>query len=108
MRALALVAGCLLMTVQAAAADEICGSQRPWVALSVEGSTFSGDFVTTLIGDLRAGLRDQGIDVCPAEIGAGTPVARVTLRSAEGTPLRVGIDVVDAVTDKRLGRDVDL
>ena len=108
MRVFAIGAGCLLMTVRAAAAEPSCGSERPWVALSVEGETFSGAFVTTLLGDLRAGLRDQGIDVCPAELGAGKPVARVMLRASEVAPLGVGIDVVDAVTNKRVVRDVDL
>lgn len=91
-----------------AAAEERCGSERPWIAVSFDGEPFEGAFVTTLLGDLRAGLRGQGIDVCPAELGAGAPVARVTLRTSAAAPLRVGIDVVDAVTDKRVARDVDL
>jgi hypothetical protein len=78
------------------------------VLLTVRGEPFSAEFLGTLLGDLRAGLRDQGIDVCRGDSGRGSPIARVSLSSSEQAPLRVGIDVVDAVTDKRLGRDVDL
>ncbi len=108
MRALGLSACCLLVTLRASAAEGDCGRERPWVALHVESGTLSVSFVDTLLGDLRAGLRDQGIQVCLPESGTGDPVARVTLRSRPDNPLHFVIDVADAVTDKRVGRDVDL
>jgi hypothetical protein len=108
MRVVALAVALFLAVLPARAEGESCGKLRPFVELRFEGQPFSPAFVSELLGDLGAGLREQGIDACAAEQGRGRPVARVTLRSSPGEPLRVGIEVSDAVTDKRLERTVDL
>ncbi len=108
MRSFGFWACCLLFTLPAGAAEaELeCGREGPWVLLQVEAPALSEGFVQSLLGDLRAGLRDQGIEVCDS--GAGEPVASVTLRARPDNPLRIVIDVADAVTKKRVGRDIDL
>jgi hypothetical protein len=59
--------------------------------------------------DLRAGLRLRGIDVCDADSPAQTkPVALLELRISAAERVRVSIDVRDAITNKRVLREVDL
>jgi hypothetical protein len=108
MRVVALAVALSFLALPARAEEEICGTLRPFVELHFEGRPFTPDFVASLLGDLGAGLREQGIDACSEPQGNGQPVARVTLRSSTGEPLRIGIEVSDAVTDKRLERTVDL
>jgi hypothetical protein len=97
----------LLLAQPAAAA---CGADGPWVALAFEGGQ---DWPKALRedarADLRAGLRLRGIDVCDADSPAETkPVALLTLHISSATRVRVSIDLRDAITDKRVLRDVDL
>ena len=108
MRVVALAVALWFVALPARASEESCGRLRPYVELHFEGREFTPAFVSAMLGDLGAGLREQGIDACPEQQGVGRPVARVTLRSSESEPLRIGIEVSDAVTDKRLERSVDL
>lgn len=108
MRVVALAVVLFLSALPARAFGESCGTLRPFVELEFEGRTFTPEFVKALLGDLGADLREQGIDACTELQGQGRPVARVTLRAAADDPLRIGVEVSDAVTDKRLERTVDL
>jgi len=59
--------------------------------------------------DLRAGLRREQIDVCTRADGPEiAPLAAITLRMSDRANLSVTIELQDAVTSKRIGRDVSL
>jgi hypothetical protein len=59
--------------------------------------------------DLRAGLSSEEIDVClRAEAPSSDPLAAITLKMAAPANLSVTIELQDAVTKKRVGREVSL
>jgi hypothetical protein len=85
-----------------------CGA-RPWVAVTFDGQAWPPALRADLTADLRAGLRLRGIDACPAEQETtAPPIAQLVLRMSGGERVLVSIDVRDAITDKRVLRDVDL
>jgi hypothetical protein len=98
-----------LLLAQPAAAT--CGEHgRPWVALTFAGGQeWPRELRDESSADLRAALRLRGIDVCDADRPAETkPVALLDLHISAAERVRVSIDVRDAITNKRVLRDVDL
>lgn len=84
-----------------------CGVDRPWVLMQL--SELDPDFAARLISDLRAGLAPSRIDACVAEaIERKAPLATVRIAGVAGRELVFSIDVSDSVTEKRIGRDIDL
>lgn len=80
---------------------------RPWVLMDVTGT--SPEFSSRLIADLRAGLAPSRIDACmEVPVRRGQLLATVKIAAQPEPPNRFSIDVSDAVTQKRIGRDVDL
>jgi len=59
---------------------------------------------------LRAGLTERGIDACAGESGPASepPLATVRVVASDQTSVAVSVEVRDAVTEKRVSRDVDL
>jgi hypothetical protein len=97
--ALALLGG----SGRAAAAE--CGANKPWVLVDVPEAVGS----VAVLSQLRVGLDARGIDACAPGAHARTePIARVALKAPESK--RVAIDVVaeDALTAKRVSRELDL
>ncbi len=89
------------------AAEPVCGAASPWV--SMEPSGLSHRFAVQLVGDLRAGLAPSRIDVClDASSAPKAPLARVIISRSRAGSQQFSIDVSDSVTQKRIGRDVDL
>jgi len=87
--------------------EATCGVGRPWVLMEVSG--LDRAFAARLISDLRAGLRPSRVDACPtAPVRRREPLATVKIVPSAADPLTVSIDVSDSVTQKRIGRDVDL
>ncbi|HEY2407452.1 MAG TPA: hypothetical protein VGI10_15685 [Polyangiaceae bacterium] len=85
-----------------------CGVERPWVELSVVAD--SPAFVERVLADLRAGLLGSRIDVCERS-DAETPtepLARLAIAPSSSHAERVHLEVRDAVTEKVLGREIDL
>ncbi len=77
-----------------------CGaSNRPWVKVT-EGEA-SGVYES-----LRTELARRGLDVC-AEGGPAPPIASVVIAGTGDSPV-IDVEVSDAVTTKRVARDVDL
>lgn len=103
MRRSLVVATVLLFAPSARAA---CGPEAPWVRVSFEGAALAPEVAASILADLAAELSRQGIDACTQ--GTGTPVASVTVAGANPESVAVAIDVTDGVTEKRIGRDVDL
>ena len=92
-------------------AQSSCGtSERPWVSLTFAGGPWPKGFETQVLGDLRAGLTNRGIDACADASGPSSepPLATVRVASADQTSVAVSVEVRDAVTAKRVSRDVDL
>jgi hypothetical protein len=62
-----------------------------------------------VLEDLRAGLRQRGIAACPlGSAGSEPPIALLELEAGEPARVSVGIEVHDALTEKRVLRDLDL
>jgi hypothetical protein len=89
-------------------AASACGTQ-PWVELLFDGYWPPG-LPEDVRADLEAGLRLRGIELCAPDLAGpqSHPVARVVLQLPNPERMLVSIDVQDAVTDKRVLRDVDL
>jgi hypothetical protein len=90
---------------------ETCGSpQRPWVSLTFADGSWAPGFEQKVLGDLRAGLTSRGIDACSGESGPSSepPLATVRVAALDKKSVAVTVEVRDAVTAKRVSRDVDL
>jgi hypothetical protein len=83
-----------------------CSGEKPWV--SVAGQV-PESFAQAVRSELRAGLAPGDIEVCQAgPAGAPEPLARVVIAQVEAARARYSVDVIDSVTQKRLGRDLQL
>ena len=87
--------------------ETTCGVGRSWVLMEL--SALEQTFAARLISDLRAGLAPSRVDACSsAPVQRRDPLATVKIVPSAADPLTVSIDVSDSVTQKRIGRDVDL
>jgi hypothetical protein len=105
---LLLVAGLCSWPASAAAAPGCGRAGRPWVSVAFDPAGFSPPFAERVLSDLRAGLANRGIDACPPGEGVGDPLASVKIASTTGPSVAVALEIRDAVTEKRVMRDVDL
>jgi hypothetical protein len=86
-----------------------CGAKRPWVALGFDGFGWPLGLADDIAADLLAGLRLRDIALCvPSVPPVSQPAARVIVHLTAVERGLVSIDVQDAVTNKRVLRDVDL
>jgi hypothetical protein len=76
------------------------------VRVEVEG--VPPEFALRVLEDLRAGLAGSRVGACAAEAPSTPPLALVRVAPSARRPTLYAIDVSDSVTQKRLGRDVDL
>ena len=91
-------------------AQESCSTDAG-VALQFTGDAWPPDLEHDAGEDLQAGLRLRGIEVCSVSWQAKPgppPAARIVLVLTVAEHMRVSIDVQDAVTSKRVLRDVEL
>lgn len=102
------VLGAVLWTVPASGAE--CGSAgRPWVKVTFASSFGTAAVQARIVEDFRAGLSDRAIDVCGgASLPSRPALAGVHIASTTATRVGVSVEVRDALTEKRLTRDVDL
>jgi len=91
---------------------EACGDgAAPVVSIRFDEDAFPPAFRAQVLRDLRGGLAPGGIAACSAEQAAeagATPAAEIRVAAGPEATVGVVIDVADAVTRKRVGRDVDL
>jgi hypothetical protein len=80
------------------------------VSLAFAQSNWPSGFGDKVLGDLRAGLDSRGIDACPGDSGPSTepPLATVRIVALDQKSVAVSVEIRDAVTEKRVSRDVDL
>jgi hypothetical protein len=92
------------------AIDRDCGrAGRPWVSVAFGGQAWTAERERSVLEDLRAGLRLKGIDACRlGSEGGEPPLALLELEAVEQERVSVGIEVHDALTEKRVSRDLDL
>ena len=101
---------CVAATVSAAGAQPRCVPDRAVVTVTFQGEAFGDAFRAGVLENLRAALDEHGFSVCePGELPATrTPEATIELTTSELPHVAVTIEVDDAVTQKRVARDVDL
>lgn len=100
----------LVPAVRAQQVEPPCGrAGRPWVTVAFRGEAWDADERSAVLADLRAGLALKGIDACAfGSAGSERPLAVLELVAAEPARVGVGIEVHDALTEKRVLRDLDL
>src|ERR1043166_5547209 len=100
----------MLWPSAARAAGECGAPSRPWVSLTFAESHWPPGFGERVLGDLRAGLVNRGIDACQGDSGPSTepPLATVRIAALDQKSVAVTVEIRDAVTEKRVSRDVDL
>jgi len=100
---------CALPTRGAAQDDPCLVSAQPWVAVAFSGASFSPELERAVLLDLRAGLRLKGIEACViGRAGSSPPLAVLQLSAASPERFTVSIEVHDALTEKRVQRDIDM
>lgn len=97
----------LTLAGSAGAQPAACGVDRRWVLMQL--SELDPDFAAQIMSDLRAGLAPSRIDACePDTTERKAPLATVRIANVANRRLVFSIDVSDSVTEKRIGRDIDL
>ncbi|MDH5673016.1 MAG: hypothetical protein OEZ06_12750 [Myxococcales bacterium] len=91
-------------------AQASCGrAGKPWVSVAFAGDAWTPETRAAVLTDLGAELALQGLEACGlGNRGSQAPLALLELRSEQADRVRVLIDVHDAITEKRLARDVSL
>jgi len=102
----------LAAPTSAAAAQPSCaGADGPWVQLQLGATGWPEAQRASVLSDLQHTLAGQGIAACSADAHpAAAPLATLTvdLSPEDAAKATVDIEVRDAVTRKRVRRDVDL
>lgn len=80
------------------------------MSLAFADGNWPPGFAQKVLGDLRAGLEARGIDACADTTGPSSeaPLASVRIAALDKKSVAVTVEIRDAVTAKRVSRDVDL
>jgi hypothetical protein len=107
--ALATVAGAVACAGDASAADgSVCPpAGTPWLRVGFAGDGFAAPLRALVVEQLGADLHRNGLALCEAGAAQGPPPL-VDIDLALTSDLVLSLDVRDAVTDKRMTRDVPL
>jgi hypothetical protein len=101
--------GWLLGASAPARADACPPAGAPWLRVAFAGDALDAALRGRVLVQLAADLQGHGLAPCPADAVDGTaapPLADVTLALSPGAVL--SLEVRDAVTDKRMGRELPL
>ena len=100
----------LFGTERAAVAAGGCGNDgRPWVSVEFAEEAWPLALKEAIFRDLEAGLTRRSIDTCAVDNKATVPpVAAIRLSFVGSENVQVTVEIRDAITDKRVGRDVNL
>jgi hypothetical protein len=91
------------------AAASGCPATEPWVRIELRAAAWSSGARDRVLDDLRRTLAGQGIDACESpDRPAPEPLATLAIALPADAPARAEIEVRDAVTQKRVRREVDL
>ena len=98
-----------LLAVRPVLADPRRGRDQPWVLVQMRGDEWNAADRAVVLADLRRTLATQGIDACLRDAHPSTPaLAMLAIDVSPGSEGSVDIEVSDAVTHKRVRRDIDL
>ena len=101
----------VLLVVHSAAAAEPprCAGDGPWVMLQLGAGGWSEAQRATVLSDLQHTLAGQGIAACSGDAHPiSAALATLAIDMSPDSKATVDIEVRDAVTHKRVRRDVDL
>jgi len=97
------------LRAQPSALDTCGQAGRPWVAVAFAGPSWQAAMEKNVLADLRAGLAQKGIDACTlGHAGSSPPLAVLELSAHAEDRVAVSIQVHDALTEKRVMRDLNL
>lgn len=86
-----------------------CAPGSPWIAVDFREMDQSTRFRSLILAHLNTGLGEHGLCAREREApGTEAPIASISVASRAGDNVRVSVDVRDEVTEKRVGRDIDL
>jgi hypothetical protein len=108
--AVATIAGAVACAGDASAAEaSVCPAEAtPWLRLAFAGDGFTAPLRALVVEQLGADLRRNGLSLCEAPGAAQAPPPLVDIDLALTSEEVLSLDVRDAVTDKRMTRDVPL
>ena len=90
-------------------AEARCAGSDPWVLVQLRADGWSEAQRGSVLLDLQRTLAAQGIDACLGDARpGGEPLATLAIDVSPDSRATVDIEVRDAVTHKRVRRDVDL
>lgn len=93
-------------------AEPGCGGERPWVSVLLRAEGWTEAQRRRVLLNLEHTFAAQGIDACPARAGSVQPksqaLATLSIEIGPESRASVEIEVRDAVTHKRVAREVDL
>ncbi len=87
-----------------------CGDgDGPWVSVVFDSGTWQSELKQMVLADLKVELYHRGISVCHIDEAPTRPaLAAITISSSAMRRVSVTVEIRDAVTDKRVTRDVEL
>jgi hypothetical protein len=92
-----------------ARAEAACDGGKPWISIQLLAPGWSSAQRQRVLQNLEHIFAAQGIDACSDGVRAkGDALATLSIDIGPETRASVDIEVRDAVTHKRVGRDVDL
>lgn len=104
----ATLAGAILLS-SAAAAQPRCDGNDPWVLVELRAESWTEAQRRGVVGDLQHTLAPQGIGACLGSARPSSePLATLAIELGTAAKATVDIEVRDAVTNKRVRREVDL
>lgn len=92
------------------AAGSSCGKDAgPWISVKFVGGIWDAGLPESVLTDLDAGLRRRGLSACLApNAPEHAPLAAIRLALDSGESVSVTVDIRDALTNKRVMRQLDL
>ena len=90
----------LVFLVYAGSAAGERSVERPWILVEFAENPWPPGFIQAVEADLRAGFRDEGIELRAERVdGDGGPLAVVRVAILDADHIRVSIDARDTVTE---------
>ena len=103
------VSCCFVASAEAKPGHDCGDGEGPWVSVAFDRGTWQSELKQMVLADLKAESYHRGISVCHIDEAPARPaLAAITISSSAMRRVTVTVEIRDAVTDKRVTRDVDL
>jgi hypothetical protein len=103
------LAGSSGAAAQSSRAAACAHAGQPFITVAFGGAAWTHELESAVLAELRAGLRLRGIEACTLGSESGEPpLALLELHAMAENRVAVGITLHDAITEKRVQRDVDV